>query len=314
MISSKMAVAAAAFLATAIWQSGEARAAEPVKMVVTAAFVSDRGLDVYEDIASYLTSKAGFKVEVVSGLSYAEADRALDAGKIAVGAVCGLPYVHKQKEGSMSLLAIPVVATKSGTWSDVPTGYENTPGKYYSYTIVRNDSTIKGWEDLKGKSYAINDVGSNSGYNMPRYKLVQLGAKSWEEYFGKIILSGSHEESIRLVAQGLVDASSVDSLVLDYDRSTDEPYSKQVKVIEQLFPSGAGAPPIVVSSKADPAIIKPLQDALLNMNKDDEGKKILERALLIRFDPPADANYDDIRKMETAAIEANFKDFSPPAK
>ncbi|MBF0146215.1 MAG: PhnD/SsuA/transferrin family substrate-binding protein [Magnetococcales bacterium] len=277
-----------------------------VKMVVTAAFVSDKGIKVYENLAAYLSKKMGGEVKVVSGISYAEVDEMLDNGVIQVGFVCGLPYTHKMAEGKIELVAIPVMALKKGAYPDVP-GYEDVPGKYYSYTIVQKDSPLKSWADLKGKTYAFNDMGSNSGYNMPRAKLVQLGAKGWD-YFSKVVVSGSHEESIRLVARGTVDASSVDSLVLDFDRSIKDPDALNVRVIESLHPGGAGAPPVVVSKKADPAIKTALQEALTGMHKDPEGQKILAEALVLRFDPPNDANYDDIRKMEKDAAAAGFKD------
>lgn len=308
MTGVKMLLAGACVFAMTVAGGGEANA-EKVKLVVTAAFVSNAGLDVYDSLAEYLGKKIGKEVEVVSGLSYAEADAGLDSGDIQVGAVCGLPYVHKFAEGKYELLATPVMATKKGRWADAP-GYEKIPGKYYSYTIVKKDSPIKSWADLKGKTYAFNDMGSNSGYNMPRAKLVKLGAKGWD-YFSKVIVSGSHEESIRLVSSGVVDASSVDSLVLDYDRSNDDSHANNVRIIETLFPDGAGAPPMVISKQADPALKEPLRKALVGMDKDPEGKKILEASLLLRFDPPNDHNYDDIRAMEKAAHDAGFKDYKP---
>lgn len=285
--------------------SATAADAKNVKMVVTAAFVSNNGMPVYEKMAAYLGNKLGWKVEVVSGLSYAQTDAMLDKGTIQVGFVCGLPYTHKFKEGKYELVAIPVMNLKKGAYADAK-GYESVPGKYYSYTIVKKDSPINSWADMKGKTYAYNDQGSNSGYNLPRAKLVELGAKSWEDQFSKVVVSGSHEESIRLVSKGVVDASSVDSLVLDYDRSIKNADALNVKIIEHLGP--AGAPPIVASKNADPAVIAALKDAFLNMHKDPEGKKILDAALVTRFDAPNDKNYDDIRKAEKKAQDAGFRD------
>ncbi len=300
-----MAGALAATLPMAVTEA--VAASKDVKMVVTAAFVSDKGMPVYEKMATYLSNKLDWDVEIVSGLSYSESDEMLDNGVIQVGFVCGLPYVHKFDEGKYELLAIPVMGMKKDAYADA-NGYEDVPGKYYSYTIVHKDSPINSWEDLKGKTYAYNDQGSNSGYNMPRYKLVQLGAKSWEDHFSKVVVSGAHEESIRLVANGVVDASSVDSLVLDYDRSINDAAAHNVKIIEHLHPGGAGAPPVVISKKADPSIRTALQEVLLNMHKDAEGKKILEGALVSHFATADDSNYDDIRKMEKAAKDVGFVD------
>lgn len=298
-------------LLLSIW-SGLASAAAPaggeLKMFVTAAFVSESGLSVYREIADYVATKIGRKVAIVSGASYAETDKLLERGIIHVGFVCGLPYVHSFMAGKYSLLAIPVSATRTGQVPDAASGYEKTPGKYYSYTIVHKDSKAKSWADLKGKRYAFNDIDSNSGYNMPRYKLVQLGAKSWNDWFSKVLVSGSHEESIRMVARGVVDASSVDSLVLDYDRAHGNPDALKVRIIEQLFPGGAGAPPVVIGKQVAPELRKELQDALLGMHKDPAGERILAKALLLRFAPPDDHNYDDIRRMDAAAREAGFRD------
>ena len=294
-----MALAAFIPLVTPVAQAEPAKA---VKMVVTAAFVSDKGVPVYDEMAKYLSKKLGWDFKVVAGLSYSQADSMLDKGSIQVGYVCGLPYIHKMAEGKVELVAIPVMAMKKNGDAN---GYDGVPGKYYSYTIVRKDSPIKSWADMKGKRYAFNDMGSNSGYNLPRAKLLALGAKDWG-YFSKVVVSGSHEESIRMVSKGEVDASSVDSLVLDYDRNIKDADALNVKIIEHLGP--AGAPPVVISKKADPSIKKAFQDALINMHKDPEGKAILAKGLVQRFDPPNDKNYDDIRKYEQQAKDAGFVD------
>lgn len=278
-----------------------------LNMAVTAAFVSEQGMPVYREIADYLSDKLKRKTKLVSNVSYSEANLLLEKGIIQIAFICGLPYVHEHAKGHFNLVAIPVVVKHSQEYPGTAI-YESIPDKYYSYTIVRKDSPIRNWADLRGKSYAYNETNSNSGYNMPRYKLVQLGAKSWQEYFSRVEVSGSHEESIRMVARGEVDASSVDSMVFDYARSIGDPDALNVRIIEALFQGGAGAPPVVMNAKSDPVLRKAVQQALVNMDKDPKGRLILKKALLVRFDPPNDANYDDVRRMEAAARKAGFKD------
>lgn len=285
-----------------------AQPAEAVKMVVTAAVVSNKGMGVYDEMAAYFSKRLGREVVLISGLTYSEANEMLKQGLVHVGYVCSLPYVHNFAKGHYELLAVPVMAMKQGRFADAK-GYEDVPGKYYSYIIVRKDSPLSSWQDLKGKSYAFNEATSNSGYNMPRYKLIQLGVRSWEDYFSKVVVSGSHEESIRLVARGIVDASSVDSLVLDYDRSIGDRDALNVRIIEHLHPGGAGTPPVVISKRAGQQLKRELQRIFLTMHEDPQGRAILGKALTSRFIKPDDANYDDIRRMERAAAEARFKDF-----
>ena len=191
---------------------------QKMNMVVTAAFVSEQGISVYQDLASYLESKTPYKVSIVSGSSYEISDLLLEKGYIQVGFVCGLPYTENVAKDRYRLVAMPTMSLRAGVYEDTR-GYANIPGKYYSYTIVAKDSAITSWAELKGKSYAFSEQNSNSGYNLPRYKLLQMGYKSWNDYFSSVVSSGSHEASIRLVASGAVTVSSVDSLVLDYERS-----------------------------------------------------------------------------------------------
>jgi len=280
---------------------------QKVVMVVTAAFVSERGMDVYKELADYLGKKTGYQTSIVSGTSYEVADLLLKKGHIQVGFVCGLPYTENLEKGIYRLLVMPTMQSQTGNYPDAR-GYADIPGKYYSYTIVRKDSAINGWAELKGKSYTYSDKNSNSGYNMPRYKLLQMGYTRWDDYFSRIVVSGSHEESIKLVANGSVTASSVDSLVLDYDRSIGDKAALNVRIIEHLFDGGAGIPPIVISNRAPKGMFEKLQTALLAMHQDTEGRKILNKALIDKFLPPDDKNYNEVRKYKNEAHKRGFID------
>lgn len=268
---------------------------ETVNIAMTAAFVSEQGIGVYDDITKYIAKKTGLDTNFVTGLSYSTVNTMIEQGAAPVAFVCGYPYVlsHDDKASPPTkLLAAPV-----------PIGalYKGQP-KYYSYTIVGKDSPLKSWEDLKGKTYVYNDSISNSGYNMPRAKLVSMGAT--KGFFGKVLHSGSHEESIRMVADGKADASSVDSLVLDYALAQNEPYAQKVKIIDTLGP--AGVPPVVYSPKLSADTAAKIKKALLDMDKDPEGQAILKKANLLKFVEVDDSNYDDIRAMDAAAKKAGF--------
>ena len=266
----------------------------PIQVAMSAAFVSEKGIPVYDEITNYLSEKLGDDVELVTGLGYSTINSMIKDGIVSVGFVCGLPYVlmHDKSEPEAVLIAAPVMKDPR---------YKGQP-KYYSDVIVRKDSPISSFKELKGKTYVYNEEISNSGYNLPRYHLVSLGLTNG--FFGKVLRSGSHEESIRMVAQGEVDASSVDSLVLDYDRKMGFGYADQVKVIESIGP--AGIPPVVVSVKTSKEVRERIQNVLLNMHKDPEGRRILDKALVDKFVAVDDSNYDDIRNFKQTAEAAGF--------
>ena len=269
-------------------------ASSKVRMAMTAAFVSESGMPVYGRIATYLSKKLGTEVSFVTGQSYGDVDKMLDAGSVEVAFVCGLPYVlkHDANKNSVHLVAAPVM--KDPRYGGKP--------KYFSDLVVRKDSKFKKLEDLRGATFVYNEEASNSGYNLPRYKMLKLGLT--QGFFGKLVRSGSHEESIRMVATGKADASFVDSLVLDFDRETGNGWASEVKVIDSLGP--AGIPPVVVSGKASPELRKRIKDALITMSKDPDGRRILDDALVDRFVEVDDSNYNDIRQQYQAAVKAGF--------
>lgn len=266
----------------------------PIRIAMSAAFVSESGIGVYEQISAYLAEKAGVKTEFVTGLSYKTINEMLVSGAVDCGFICGLPYVmlHDRPDPAVDLLAVPIMKAPR---------YKGQP-KYYSDLIVRKDSPYQTLQDLKGRTYVYNEELSNTGYNMPRYRLVQLGLT--HGFFGKVTRSGSHEESIRMVASGKADASFVDSLVLDYDREKQLGHAHEVRVIESVGPSRIG--PLVASTKLSAEVREKLRKHLYTMHEDPVGRKILDDALLDRFVSIDDRDYDDIRMMKEAAAKADF--------
>jgi phosphonate transport system substrate-binding protein len=259
---------------------------------MSAAFVSESGVAVYDHLARYLTRKTGLPLEFVSGLAYGTINSMLEDGALDCGFICGLPYVllHDRPKPAARLLAAPILKAAR---------YQGQP-KYYSDLIVHQDSPHQTLRDLKGRTYVYNDEISNSGYNMPRHRLLQLGLT--RGFFSKVIRSGSHEESIRMVAAGEADASFVDSLVLDYDREKGLGQAHEVRVLESVGP--AGICPLVASASLPAELGERLQRELLRMHESPEGRKLLDAALLDRFAAVEDSNYDDIRAMKAAAEKA----------
>ena len=266
-----------------------------IKVVMAAAFVSDSGIDIYDRIFDYLGEKLGRKVDFVSGFSYETINSMLDSGMVDVGFICGLPYVLKQDtaEPKIELLLAPVMKNAK---------YQNKP-IYYSYIIVNKDSAYENFTDLKGSRFVFNDEISNSGYNMPRAYLIEQEQTSG--FFGHVTRSGSHEESIRMIASGEADVSAVDSLIYDFDWHSNSKFVQQTRIIKTLGP--AGIPPIVISTKTPEIIRNQIKDILLNMNNDPLGKQILEEALVDRFAVVDDNNYNGIREMQKLSEDNNYQ-------
>lgn len=266
------------------------RPGQQVKVAVTAAFVSARGMDIYKDVLDYMSKKLGQPVTLVSGLSYQKVNELLRLGTVQEAFVCGYAYTREKKKCDLELLCAPVMKDPQ---------YQGKP-VYYSYVIVPKDSKAKSFKDLRGKKYALSDPLSNSGHNMPRYKLAQMGTTK-EKFFSVCDFTGAHEKSIELVARKVYDGASIDSLVWDYDNKYHPESTSKTKVIEKHGP--AGIPPVVVPRRIDPKLKKSLQSILVNMHKDPQGRRILDKALMSKFVVVDDSNYDSIRQMESFALK-----------
>jgi len=106
---------------------------------------------------------------------------------------------------------------------------------YYSDVIVHRDSPFRSFLDLRGRSWAYNEPHSQSGYGITRYHLLKIGET--HGFFGAVVESGFHEESIRMVADREVDASAIDSQVLAVALRDDPFLARSLRVIRV---SGSG--------------------------------------------------------------------------
>lgn len=265
-----------------------------IRVVMSAAFVSEAGVEIYDEIFHYLGQKLDLKIDFITGFSYTTINSMIDNGMVDIGFICGLPYVmkHDQPDSNIGLLVAPVMQVSK--YNDKPV--------YYSYVIVHKDSMFKNFLDLRGSLFVYNDEISNSGYNMPRGHLIGLGETNG--FFSNVIRSGSHEESIRMVALGEADVSAVDSLVYDYDMKKNPEYVAQTRIVETLGP--AGIPPVVFSKEMPLNLREKVRQTLIGMKDDPQGRLILDKALVDRFEIANDSNYDGIRMMKEQALKTGY--------
>ena len=76
----------------------------------------------------------------------------------------------------------------------VPTNNDGTIG-YYAVAFVRADSAYRNLNDLKGRIWAWVEPNSSSGYIFPLVGFRKMGIEP-EQFFGKVVFSGGHEQSI----------------------------------------------------------------------------------------------------------------------
>jgi phosphonate transport system substrate-binding protein len=240
-------------------------------------------------IARYVSEKLNVAAEFVADVRWQERERMLDAGEVHACWICGLPYVWKADVETpiIELLAAPVMAAAR---------YGGRP-VYFSDVVVRADSPFHSFDDLRGASWAYNEPGSHSGHNVTRYYLAARGHA--RGYFGRVVGSGAHQKSLRMILNGEIDASAIDSTVLETELRHRPELASQIRIIETFGPSPI--PPWVVRRDLPADLRHRLRQLFAGMGNDPQGQAILSAARYSHFALVDDADYDPIREMERAA-------------
>ena len=153
-----------------------------------ASGVADR----FAPFMDYLTKAIGTKVTLRIANDYAAVIEGQRAGNVHIG------YYGPASFSRARLIGVKTEAFIIDVNSDGTKGY-------YSVFYVRKDSPYKTLADLKGKNLGLVDPNSTSGYNMPLYTLNNKGIPAADKYFGKLLVTGSHENAVLALAQGTVD-------------------------------------------------------------------------------------------------------------
>jgi phosphonate transport system substrate-binding protein len=78
---------------------------------------------------------------------------------------------------------------------------------YHSVFYVKANSPYKTVADLKGKNLGLVDPNSTSGNNVPRFALDSMKIKP-EDFFSKVVYTGSHINAVMALNQGTVDVAA----------------------------------------------------------------------------------------------------------
>ena len=251
----------------------------PIKVAIAAVISPRESFKLYSQLLDYLSEQLGRSVEFMQRDTYAESNDLVRYGECDFAFVCAYAYVQGSRDFDMQILVVPQVRGKT---------------VYHSYIIVPKDSNVKKFEDLRGKTFAFSDPLSNSGRLSPTYLLWKMN-ETPESFFKKFVFTYSHDNSIKAVAEKLVDGAAVDSLVYDYMIAIHPEYSDKTKKI--LTSPPYGMPPVVVHPQINLQLKHQLQAIFLNMHEDKKGKEILIQLMIDKFVKGDDQDYNSIREM-----------------
>jgi phosphonate transport system substrate-binding protein len=253
---------------------------QKILRVAVAAMISPKETFVYyREMLDYLGRQSGHSVQLIQRKTYDEVNALFPKGEVDLAFICTGPYAASRDKYGFEAIATPQVRGQPF---------------YQSYLIVPKDSPHQKLEDLKGRVFAFTDPDSNTGAMVPRFWLAEAG-ETPESFFSKTIFTYSHDNSIMAVAKGLVDAAAVDGHQWEYFERFSPAHTSRTRVIRKSQPFGS--PPLVASARLTSEVRSQIQQILLSMHADPEGKRILENLLIDRFVAPRDEWYEPARAM-----------------
>jgi len=165
---------------------------------------------------------------------------------------CGWPLVNAFA-GHLRLLATPLYDVPCCQGSD-----------YCSLILVRRTSPVAKLDDLRGLCAAVNGADSHSGYNALRATIAPLASAG--VFFGDIRVSGSHQGSLAMVAQGTADVCAVDCVSFALMQDTMPDATDGVRVLATT--RSAPALPYVTSPHRGDDELEALREGLLAAGSD----------------------------------------------
>jgi phosphonate transport system substrate-binding protein len=236
--------------------------------------------EAHQKMSEYLSRTLGVPVDVVVGASYGDAIDRVVNGEFDLVELSPLAYANASKRVTLKCL-VQSIADGSATAS--------------GYIFVRDDSSRKTLEDLRGGTLGFVDPNSTSGYLYAR-KLLQDRGLDLEKDFARVEFLGNHEAVLLAVKEGRVDAGATYQgafAALRRSKSIDpltfRVVAKTLRTPRDIF---------CVRPEVPDEVADAIKEAMLVLTaRDRAGREILGPLSINGFRPADDSAYDEVRRV-----------------
>ena len=153
----------------------------------------------YTNLIAITEKLTGLNIDTIKVTDYNAAVEAMRAGRAHIAWYGGNTYVKAADIANAEAFAAGV---RPG---------EQDAG-YYTYFVVKKDSNLKTFADVKGKVLSLNTIGSTSGDLIPQVELskINLSIKN-ENHFKNVFYAGSHDACLLAVINNQSDVCGMSS-------------------------------------------------------------------------------------------------------
>jgi len=188
----------------------------------------------YTSLIKIVEDLTGFEINTIKVTDYNAAVEAMRAGRAHIAWYGGKTYIKAAEIADAEAFAAGV---RPG---------EKDAG-YYAYFVVKKNSKIKKFSDVKGKVLSLNSIGSTSGDLIPQVELAKINLSTTNENdFENVFYAGSHDACLLAVLNNKSDVCGMSSRNFEA-RLADNTFKKEdVRIIHK---SDRVPPPPLAFSK-----------------------------------------------------------------
>ena len=191
----------------------------------------------YTSLIQIVENLTGFKINTIKVTDYNAAVEAMRAGRADIAWYGGKTYIKAAE-----------IADAEAFAAGVRPGEKNA--NYFAYFVVRKDSKIKKFSDIKGKVLSLNNIGSTSGDLIPQVELVKINLSTTNKnHFKNVYYAGSHDACLLAVLNNQSDVCGMSSRNFEARLADNTFNMDQVRIIHK---SDAVPPPPLAYSKRIP--------------------------------------------------------------
>ena len=235
----------------------------------------------YKSLISIVEKLTGFEINTIKVTDYNAAVEAMRAGRADIAWYGGKTYIKAAE-----------IADAEAFAAGVRPGEKNA--NYFAYFVVKNDSKIKKFSDIKGKVLSLNTIGSTSGDLIPQVELAKINLSTTnKDHFKNVFYAGSHDACLLAVLNNQSDVCGMSSRNFEARLADNTFKMEQVRIIHKSDP--VPPPPLAYSKKILLEDRKKIKKAVLEAYKHGEiggyGGK------MSHYISVKDSDYDVLRKV-----------------
>ena len=282
MIIFKQALSAF-FLVTLLFLPFQASEAEQEKLNMVFVPASEKGDDSdYLNLIKIIEKLAKVQITPIRVTDYNAAVEAMRAGRAQIAWYGGKTYIQAAEIAGAQAFA-----------AGVRKGEKNAG--YFTYFVVPADSPLKTLKDIKGKTLALNNIGSTSGDLIPQVELMKVGLSTKNKQdFKKVFYAGSHDACLLATINKQADVCGMSSRNFDARLADNTFKLEQVRIIHRSSP--VPPPPLAYSTALSPGLRNKIKIATLEAHK--HGRIGGYGGEMSHYIEVQDSDYDTLREVD----------------